>query len=509
MNGTNHDENKKEKLVISCEKICSAESTKYKNSLFKLKQQESLIENSLLNWMESMRLKSEVMQLVLRDISDISRKREILLDGVKKSLEEITEEFKSAKFIIKCPEQIQNLDTNAYKQRLIRLSQKIRDFQESCRIESLSQEQTTLESEVREFKLNLHKYENVTRNVNKPTFAASSNKNAKGSKDYKEIQDFQALIAKTGHTDNWSDEDHLLFLKMRQKCSNIPALVAAIQIKCPDLTAEIIVNHEAWYKVYLNLHEKQRTTVREWRKQKEIEKEKKIRGNEAAAENMTEISRGRSIPDITEKLPPGATNKCETKVAMPSNVVDVDSVNQKKELIRQWRMERENKRSMEEQQSKILTESKLAAQEKRKQDRLKKIRADLIDYHEKKLTELSATLSKTSGNDSRTERKCNPAMIKAFRKQDEQYARRKKNIIATLRKPAKHQTTKIARSQVTKARDYSTLLNPTKVWSERCKMQNPDAKEPRNLQYIKDVPRLYVQWRNKESMDIKNIPTYA
>lgn len=77
MSGINHDNNKKERRISSCEKARSAESRtiRYKNSLFRLKQQESLMENSLLNLTESMKLKSEVMQLVLHDMSDISRKR--------------------------------------------------------------------------------------------------------------------------------------------------------------------------------------------------------------------------------------------------------------------------------------------------------------------------------------------------------------------------------------------------------------------------------------------------
>lgn len=88
------------------------------------------------------------------------------------------------------------LDTNAYKQRLVRLSQKIRDFKESCQLQTLSQEQTTLESELREFESNLHKYESAT--GSKPTSATSSNKENKKCNDYKGIQDFHALIAKTG-----------------------------------------------------------------------------------------------------------------------------------------------------------------------------------------------------------------------------------------------------------------------------------------------------------------------
>lgn len=81
----------------------------------------------------------------------------------------------------------------------MKLSQKIRDFQESCQLQSttLSQEQTVLESELCEFESNLHKYENATGNIGKST-AAFSNKENKRCCDYKEIEDFQELIAKTG-----------------------------------------------------------------------------------------------------------------------------------------------------------------------------------------------------------------------------------------------------------------------------------------------------------------------
>lgn len=88
------------------------------------------------------------------------------------------------------------LDTNVYKQRLIRLSQKIQDFKESCQLQTLSQEQTILESELREFESNLHKYESAT--GGNPTSVTSSNKENKKCNDYMGIQDFHALIAKTG-----------------------------------------------------------------------------------------------------------------------------------------------------------------------------------------------------------------------------------------------------------------------------------------------------------------------
>lgn len=80
------------------------------------------------------------------------------------------------------------------------------------------------------------------------------------------------MFINTGHTQYWKQDDHLLFLKVREKYTSIPTMVLEIRKKCPDLTAAEIVNHEAWYKVYIDLREKQKNCVKEWRKRKELEK---------------------------------------------------------------------------------------------------------------------------------------------------------------------------------------------------------------------------------------------
>lgn len=115
-------------------------------------------------------------------------------------------------------------DTDAYKQRLLRLSQRIRDFKESCQVQALSQEQAALESELREFQSNLHKYEKSV--TGKPT---SSNMENKRRHDYKEIQDLHALIAKTGISDGISirlRHKHKLRVgetRNRQECRALPS----------------------------------------------------------------------------------------------------------------------------------------------------------------------------------------------------------------------------------------------------------------------------------------------
>ncbi|KAL0131859.1 hypothetical protein PUN28_003012 [Cardiocondyla obscurior] len=455
--------------------------------------------------MENMKLAPEVLRPVLHNMSDISKNRGIFLDNTRKPLEEITRELQLAQSVTNCRERIEKLDINTYKQRLLRLSQKIRDLQESCQLQTttLSQEQTALESELREFESNLHKYENATGSIGKPMSSASS-KEKKKCHDYKEIEDFHELIAKTGRTDNWSDEDHLLFLKIRKKCGNIPALVAAIRVKCPDLTAETIVNHEAWYKVYLRLREKQRSSVKEWRREKEMEKIKIInREDEVRTEALEKIPRESRNSNSTEDLSISVMDKCKKRITKTDNSIDINS--KKKELIRQWKMERENKRLKDEEQLRILTESKFAAQEKRKRERLERLREVLAERREKKLIEVS---SEDLKDDLKTRPKYNPMLIKAFRKQDAEYTKRKKNLI-TLRRSAKNQTVKIVRSQIVKKPDHSTLLNSTTVWREKCRSNDSDTREPKKLQYIKDVPRLYVHWRNEESSEIKDALTFS
>lgn len=81
----------------------------------------------------------------------------------------------------------------------MRLSQKIKNLKISCQLESLSQEQTVLQSELREFEMNLRNYESAIGSLNKPTSVVSCNKENKKCHDYKDIDDFHALIAKTGN----------------------------------------------------------------------------------------------------------------------------------------------------------------------------------------------------------------------------------------------------------------------------------------------------------------------
>lgn len=75
MNGIVRDGDEMKSQTSSGGKWHSSENTKYRKSLLKLKQQESLMERNLVNVTENMKLEPEVLRFVLHNTSDISRRR--------------------------------------------------------------------------------------------------------------------------------------------------------------------------------------------------------------------------------------------------------------------------------------------------------------------------------------------------------------------------------------------------------------------------------------------------
>lgn len=216
----------------------------------------------------------------------------------------------------------------------------------------------------------------------------------------------------TGHTENWTMEDHLFFLKTRKRCENIPALVAAIQKKCPDLSTEIIVNHEAWYKQYTDLREKQKAAVKEWRQKRESERKKntdeieKEIGNRYEDEDfLNEIPREKATCILRK-------TKSSTTETRSTNSSASSTESKKKELIKKWKMEKENKRLMDEEQVKMQMILKRKIEQNRRKKRKEKIQEALEQYKKKKSLE-----NILREKDEQFKEKCtyDVTLIKAFR----------------------------------------------------------------------------------------------
>ncbi|KAK1130643.1 hypothetical protein K0M31_018760 [Melipona bicolor] len=472
----------------SRKRLTSAQKDLYMKPLLRLKQQEGILEKGLITAIENMKIDPNLVQDITNQHRELSLERQNFLDAMHKNIEDIASELDSAKHVANNPEDLQKLDINTYKSKLIKLSRKMQDFEKSCPIQTLTEEGDALNSELHELDFDLDKYEKAQKNATLLSLSCKSKvKNKREKLEYKDTGDFHALVAVTGHTENWTMEDHLFFLKMRKKCENIPTLVAAIQKKCPDLSVETIVNHEAWYKQYTDLREKQKAAVKEWRRRKALGEKKNIDEMDEEIEDhckdedfLNEAPEEKTI-DTFKKIRRSARESRNTNSSASS------SESQKKELIKKWRMEKENKRSMDEEQIKMQMKFKKEVEENRKKKRREKIQVALDEYKKKKC--LESVLKEMEERSSKEKRVYDTSLIKAFRKQDKEFTKKRKCLILRSKKPNKCQSVNIKRMELVEMRTYSTLLNTTKVWREKCKAEEPTG-HSNEFRYIKDLPRM-------------------
>ncbi|XP_076162844.1 uncharacterized protein LOC143144375 isoform X2 [Ptiloglossa arizonensis] len=403
----NGKDNVKEENKTSRGKVSSAEKDLWMKPLLKLKQQEDIIERGMTTAIGNMKIDADLLQEIVQEHKEMSTKRQKFLNMMYKNMKDIATEMESAKRIAKNPEEVKILDINTYKLKLIKFWQKMQDFKKSCSIQNLVEEQTVLDAELREFEPQLQKYENIHKNV----LSSCQNRigNKKERQDYRDVEDFHTLVARTGHTENWTMEDHLFFLKTRKKCKSIPDLVSTIQRKCPDLSTTSIVNHEAWYKMYRNLRERQRSTVKEWRQKKDLNKMKNI---EELENVQSDVEEGDCVNEFDEqdKVISKKTKTTRPKASRSSNSADSNE-SEKKELIRKWRIEKENKRTMDEEQLKMRIKLKRETEENQRRKRREKIQGALEEYKKKKSLE---SASRESSAHSKEKCTYNSTLIKAF-----------------------------------------------------------------------------------------------
>lgn len=77
-----------------------------------------------------------------------------------------------------------------------------------------------------------------------------------------------------------------------------------------------------------------------------------------------------------------------------------------------------------------------------------------------------------------------------YRKQDEEYTKKRRDLIERSKKPSKSETTiGIKKLELVDARTYSTFLKSTKVWREKCKATSWTNRSD-DTRYIKDIPRM-------------------
>ena len=150
-------------------------------------------------------------------------------------------------------------------------------------------------------------------------------------------------------------------MRLRKKHRSIPSLVTELQTKCPDLTAENIINHESWYKRYLKLREKQKNSVQLWQKQREL----KFSSNELV----------KTFEEFEEK---------QSLVKLKYNK---DEYERKKEMIKKWKEEKEKMRLEDEKVKKNQLAIKNVRKEKERLERTMKMKIAASNVKERRVSQ--------------------------------------------------------------------------------------------------------------------------
>ncbi|KAK0090392.1 hypothetical protein PV325_000674 [Microctonus aethiopoides] len=462
-------------------------------ALIKLKQQGAIIEKSLEYFFNNMKIDPDIVQGVLEECEFLTDERNKIENLLRSKTSEIGSSFETVRSIINQCKNGQNIDTDDCQRKMKDLLEKIDQFDVKSEMEILEKQQKELDDVVNEFKVNMSKYENeknltgdIIKKYKSITKRAGIDNENNDDDDinYDEINNFHSLIIKTGHTQHWSEKDHIHFLNARKKCSNISGLVNEIQKRCPDLSAKKIINHETWYKFYLNLREKQRKSINEWRQRKELEKIKKIESIKNTEVYKNEIDSKQKINDEIFNMASNKSSKITSSSEKSNGVIE-----DKKQLIKQWKIQKENAKIADEQRLKHQSEAMRAWKDKQFLMRAIAMRDAVAKYNqEKNEKKLKLLLTNNAVNNKIIK---SSVLVKSLRKKDEDFLKKRKNLIET-----KYQKLKMNHYNVTitnnnrRSFDESTLMKPTEVWKEKCKPQNLSEPNSRPNFYIKDLPKM-------------------
>ncbi|KAL7295553.1 hypothetical protein TKK_0011194 [Trichogramma kaykai] len=252
----------------------------------KLKQQECYIEKSIETLLANAKLDLEMVCAIRRNSESVEIERKQLTGTLNENVRVIYEELLDAKSMIN-EDNVETIDLESFKSKLHSLWKRMQESKESLvALDALVAEQKDLESELvgllrvvrkqQEEKASTKGSSSSGETGSAKRSAASDREQDRGGEASSSVQDLCGLLARSGHNGNWSEEDHQLFCRLRQRQQqrsksgkqSLAQLVRLVQAKCPDLSREAIVEHELWYRRYLELREQQRQAVQQWRQRR-------------------------------------------------------------------------------------------------------------------------------------------------------------------------------------------------------------------------------------------------
>ncbi|XP_025834777.1 coiled-coil domain-containing protein 112-like [Agrilus planipennis] len=276
-----------------------------------------------------------------------------------------------------------------------------------------------------------------------------------------EVKEYLDFVNQFGLEGGWETGDHSLFLKVRTKIKEPQKTAKYLNSLMPDKSIEVILEHENWYQKYLNLKEKQRNVIKQWRCQ----------------------------------TAPTVAGKNDLKPTL--NIYHKEEYNREKNIqrISKWKDEKQKLLINKEMENQKNVELQKQIEEKRKLQYKEKKEKVAVWKIEKKRKHLEEKLRNELLKNIEKEQKSTEALkaIKLFQSKDDEFIEKMKK---KRTKQAKS-TIGLIRGKISAPRDPERLFKPTKQWMQRSKRK--EIRKGAVITFpmdIKQVPKLCLpMWR--------------
>lgn len=247
-----------------------------------------------------------------------------------------------------------------------------------------------------------------------------------------------------GMTGGWTEYDHGVFLRERQRNSKSQNAITATSKKLIGKSTEECHDHEKWYTEYLRLNESKKVAIRKWK----IDKERSI-AQEARARELAAEEQERHDKLIATRRAKAAEEEKKRKAAE----------------IARWKQEQEFRKAAE---SERLEEQRLAerkAMEKIERERHKTQKAKVESYLEEKRHRNEILIKIANEKRAAATTRVTEAELKYYREKDKKILAQKVAARKAASEEDKERLKRLERIKsqvkVTTERDPSRLSRPT------------------------------------------------
>ncbi|RZF44625.1 hypothetical protein LSTR_LSTR000577 [Laodelphax striatellus] len=380
---------------------------------------------------------------------------------------------------VKDDEKLKSHSITYFRQKLTALETKIYKLKEDCtrELNKLEDEEgaLTVETDFMETRIENWGKTNELSKVRRAQSASRINCSCTTDQLCPEIRNFSQYVQRYGgHNGGWKEEDHLMYLKFRQKHG--PQQTAALLNQhLPDITLDMVLQHDTWFETYTDLRNKQKNAIKKWKDDK----------------------RAKHVATCDEYVEP----KKQQRTRMKTDP-------ELKTRIKFWK-EQQKIRKEQELQEKLEEEEMRKRINSLKRKKQEKRKAFLDEYRrERDSCEQALQIAKQTEEERKRHMAALQAnsMLRQFRHEDMKYVLRRRELLQQKQDSDSRSTTSTTSSSSVKVkRDPERLFQPTKVWQMRSTKPSDDLQQElvKPIIHLHNMPHLKIpKWRQGLTFDI-------